>query len=260
VGNGMPFALHVGDSLIVKGQGVLEMSGSATTTTLDVAGNALFNGASTAGLLTGGTLKLRGNLFQGATASVTSFAPSGANVTEFASTGNQTVSFTTPGTGAGGSHFATLRLTDPDTTKGLVLATPMFVDDTLTLSVGPSSSAMIFGGGNLVTAAGLYVPNLSNQHLVFSNAPLRFVDGSAATTLDGLTFRNFGSSVAFDDARSDAITLNGARWEGTPSGGNFLVKSGTGATVTLNSPYPAGTAWTSGVYYKVTGSGSVIIN
>jgi hypothetical protein len=259
VGNGKLFQVNVSDSLITRDAGTLRMSGPPDSSVVAVQGNALFAGGDETGKLTGGRLDLRGDFEQASVSSATSFAPSGDQLTRLTGTVGQTVTFESPGTGAAGSHFASLALADTSSVTGIALGSDIFVDDTLSVVAATGDSATFFGNGHTVTAAGASISGFGGTRLVFNDAPFRFVDGTGAVTLQRLTFRNFGTAVAFDDARSDSVAMDYPRWEGTPLNGNFLHKSGSGAALTLYSPNPIGTLWTLGVYYLITGGGSLVI-
>jgi hypothetical protein len=164
------------------GAGTLTMTDPADV--LTVGGAAVFNGGSTAGLLTNGVLGL-GTIFDQLNAtSNLSFAPSGLHrtVTGTAST----ISFQSPGTGAGGSHFNALDVTGA--TGGLAFTTGAFVDSALITSVGAGAPKI----------SGVGVPLTSKQWLVanglqVTNMPMVLDEGGVARgqQFAGVTFAGF---------------------------------------------------------------------
>ncbi len=100
------FTAQVGGNFVTLGNGVLVQIVAGSL--LDVAGDAIFSGGSTNGLLKAGTLQVAGAFNQLASNSTQSFAADPGHLTVIAMLGNPaTVFFQTPG-GAGFSHFGDL--------------------------------------------------------------------------------------------------------------------------------------------------------
>ncbi|HEY5218164.1 MAG TPA: hypothetical protein VIJ16_00070, partial [Gemmatimonadaceae bacterium] len=249
IGNGSTLYVVVGDSLLTHGSGVVQMVDGASY--LEVLGNAWFDGGSTSGQLTAGTLEFQKNFKQTATNSSLSYAPSSGHITKFALYNQDTVSFATPGTGAGGSHFGALLTANTEPTVGVHLNSNVFVDGVLQMAAPASDSVTFSGSGVTLTAQGALVAGGSPYpRMVFNDVLFKLVDGGTFTAFDGATFRNFGTSTAFEMARSSGTyTMTGLRWEGTPLGGNFLNISGASPTVNLVTPYPGPSFWLLGLYF-----------
>lgn len=261
IGNGSPLTLLVGDSLITRGSGVLRMSDANST--LQVGGPVLFDGGSTSGLLTAGTLDLQGNFTQAATNSGTSFAASGAHVTKFSAATAQAIAFASPGTGGAGSHFGTLWAANNEPTTGMQLNSNVFVDSTLQLVVGAADSATFTSTGHTLTAAGVNVPGSITRRLVFDSTLFKLVDGGAYTQFDGVTFRHFGSATPLEVARATGtygmtyLTWAYTNWPYQPPVGTYLLSlTGASPNVILTTPSPLNSYWTS-LYWLSTGSGAV---
>ncbi|MBL8980166.1 MAG: hypothetical protein JNM53_17270, partial [Gemmatimonadetes bacterium] len=94
--------LSVIGNLTTLGNGVLIMTGPGQ---VQVTGDAIFGGGSTAGLLTAGILRIGGDFIQLATTSPSSFAADPGHLTEL-SANPASITFTTPG--INGSHFGDL--------------------------------------------------------------------------------------------------------------------------------------------------------
>lgn len=260
VGSGSSLTVWVGDSLITRGAGVLRMVNANGT--LQVAGPALFDGGSTAGLLTAGTLDLQGNFTQAATNSATSFAASGAHVTKFSASSAQAIAFASPGTGGAGSHFGTLWAANNEPTTGMQLTSNVFVDSTLQLVVGVADSATFTGSGHTLTAAGVNVPGTTTRRLVFNNTLFKLVDGGAYTQFDGVTFRNFGTATPLEVARASGtygmtyLSWAYALWPYSPAPYYLLSLTGASPSVILTTPTPSYSLWGS-TYWLSTGTGVV---
>ncbi|HUX32583.1 MAG TPA: hypothetical protein VMV51_01820 [Gemmatimonadaceae bacterium] len=261
IGSGSPFTLWVGDSLITRGGGVLQMTDANST--LQVAGPALFDGGSTSGRLTAGTLDLQGNFTQAATNSGTSFAARGAHVTKFSATTAQAIAFASPGTGGAGSHFGTLWAANNEPTTGMQLNSNVFVDSTLDLGVGAADSATFTSPGHTLTAAGVNVAGTTTRRLVFDSTLFKLVDGGAYTQFDGVTFRNFGTATPLEVARAAGTygmtypLWQYTNWPYAPPAGTYLLSlTGASPNVILTTPAPIATYW-SALYWLSTGTGVV---
>lgn len=150
-----------GHTLQLWGDFATSNTGTVTMTqaidTLWMTGSALFNGGSTDGLMTNGTL-IVGSEIIAVLGSPTAFAPSGSHVTVSLGS-NAGAQFATPGTGAAGSHFANLDLTQMD--SGFDLNSDVFVDGTLSAT---GNSAQIQGAGHTLTALQWQVDQMTVQN------------------------------------------------------------------------------------------------
>jgi len=120
-GAGVTAAASNHNALVVHEGGRLSMQDGSGW--LDVSGNAVIDGGSTAGLLTAGTLYLRGNLEVGS--SPYAYVPSGEHVTGFGyayETYHQ-VSFAAPGLSDGASHLHDVEIGNY---SGMEFVTPAF--------------------------------------------------------------------------------------------------------------------------------------
>ena len=169
--------LTVAGDLSTENLGRLVMRNVADT--VDVAGNVLFRGQSTDGLLTAGVMLVEGNFTQITTVTASSFAASGTHKVVLDGSSPQTVSFNHAA--ATWSHFQALEITD-----GVVnLATAVTVNGQL---LSPAGSNPVIGGGSL-TLAGANVQNLE-----LDNTPVTLTTGTI-TAFDGVMFKNFPTDV-----------------------------------------------------------------
>ena len=210
--------LTVSGTFATFDNGTLRMSDPNTE--LQLNGTALFHGGSTVGLLTDGSLTLRGNFVQGTNAEA--FAASGLHATQFAGSTDQTVNFANPGAAAGTSHFADLRVGQ----NGSVISVQLLSDVT---AVGQLRN----GDGSLrrLTAA---APRALTTHgsdangYQFLNVRWALREGAAINAIDNVTFS--GMDVAhpsyFDIERNTGpVTTTGMTFGSTPSGGGVYVRA-----------------------------------
>lgn len=243
-----PFSMQ---GLKVLNGGVLAMTGAADS--IIVVGDALFNGGSSAGFLTAGSLVLRGNFTQLATGSGASFQASGSHKTHLSPTvGKPLVSFASPGLGTTASRFQNLFV---PTTAGVVdtLGTQVFVADTLnygrTIAAGrglaitsgqPLVVGVIFdttsGGGVLRGAAGATL-RVRNR---FNGIPATYaIDTTVVDTTSGAvnvpTFLPAGTALKHVVVEGFARGNSGQTISGdleVRASGRFRLDSGTTFTVT----------------------------
>jgi hypothetical protein len=176
-------ALTVGTTLTVSSGGLLIMTNAAGQVT--VTGNALFSGGNETGLLSAGTLRVRGN-FSEVAGSFQAFAASGTHRVILDGTTAQTVSFNTPG--AGSSVFNDLDISAQ--TGGVTLASNIVVARTL-IAQPVAGTPTISGGGRTVTTGVLSVNGLK-----LDNAPLIWNESAAgAVQFDNVQFVNFPGNV-----------------------------------------------------------------
>jgi hypothetical protein len=164
-------------SFQTEGSGVLRMS--APSALLEVGTAAAFNGGSTEGTMTGGTLRVGGDLTQSGKNSPSAFAPSAGHLT-ILDNPRGIVHFTDPGSGRGTSHFGTLQI-DADGTRGDVVLTSQVHATGQLVTTGAVRPALL-GSGHAVQVAGLNVFALS-----LSGTPLVSTSG-VITRFDDVTF------------------------------------------------------------------------
>jgi hypothetical protein len=206
--------------------------------TVQVEGNAVFGGNSTAGMLTNGTLILRHNLTQSGDAHA--FAPSGSHVTSFQglsySSGlDHTISFANPATSA----FANLREDFPDT---LTLQSAVAATGRLTITHavfepgllvrGTAQQTLSFGGSDIHSA-------------VFDSIPVVYTKTDAFIAFDSVTF----------NAPVDAFT----QFTANAPAGDTMILSNTVFTVVGDG---SGGGTGTGTYIaanNTTGSGLLVV-
>ncbi len=184
-----------------SGTGTLVMNGAAPQ--LIVSGNATFAGASTNGLLSGGSLAIAGNFSQTAGVSAASFAPSVPFLTILSGGAQQTVSFASPDSLTTGSHFAGLSVTNASA-AGTTFGVKTFVEGDLT--VGGTGAVRLAGAG---ATPALFARGLQLNNAVFDNLSLVLGIGSATTvTIQVATFQNMDkTAVQFAVHRPNSTLL-----------------------------------------------------
>jgi alpha-tubulin suppressor-like RCC1 family protein len=234
--------LTVGGSFFV---GSFDTEGGTLTMTnatdsLDVGDDFAMAGASTAGLLSAGTIVARGGFF--ADRDPLAYQPSGTHRTVLAGTALQRVSFANPG--AATSRFNHLLLAN--TSGGMWMESPVFVAGTLVAS----SSQLVSGNGNhLLNVGGVDLKTVS-----FDRIPLTIGAGAIAR-FDSVTFSNQNPAltqlaIAHPGAGSP-FTFTGTRFLTTPTTGLYVsatdIAPSDGNVLTINfvnSVPPNGSAFT----------------
>ena len=198
------FTAQVGGSFATINTGVLDMRGAGT---LDVTGDAIFTGGSTAGLLTSGTLVVAGAFDQLGVNNPQSFAADPGHLTVL-SANPASITFSTPG--PNGSHFGAL-------SESLFGATFNLHSDVTVL--GLLSGGDGFGG----TLVGVSCPTVLTLRSFTVSGPLSLdctqlvVDdpGGINGSLQGITFTNLPTDVTQLTIRhpgvaGGALTITGA--------------------------------------------------
>ncbi len=193
--------LTIGAAQTITVGGDFSTTGSATLTmnaagaVLGVNGDVTFDGGSTNGLLTAGTLSLDGDFFQTSTNSTSSFAASGTHVTEFIGFFNQFMDF--ENSTATESHFGNLDLLGDDNT--ISVNTRVHVVGDLLVTEG-SNIITVDGPGPLSVDGDIdVVENASFAELftdTVSVAGALFVSGSFSATLT--EFRGVAQTIPTD--------------------------------------------------------------
>jgi hypothetical protein len=208
------------------------------------AATASFGGGSTAGLLTGGTLRVSGDFDQAGDPQ--SFAPSGAHLTVL-NGGGGTLTFADPGQ-AGASHFHHLGVLMSGTASNggeIVITGNLSIQDTAQFA----PSGIVGGSGNRITVVGAASIFQSSTAAVLTSDVLSFggaVSRNAGAVVDGDTVEFFGTnqtvptnlSPAFAlKVTGDSVLFTGATtWRGMLVTGNGLADIG-GATVSVDSSF-----------------------
>jgi hypothetical protein len=221
-------------NLTVSGSGILNMTVAGSV--LDVDGNATFSGASTAGLLTTGTLQIGGNFTQ--SVSSTGFQASSGHVTEFNGTGAQSISFSNSGFTGTQSRFGTVRFLNSLGTVTFTsnAAASVFEDATTGVQEKLAGSA-----AQVFTARGLNVSNVQFDNLRFTVDTVE-----SFTTFNTVTFINYPTNPDILTFRNDlgSFTFSGLSFPTTGFTGNFVVLEDIGAaspflSVSLVSAIPS---------------------
>ncbi|HET8771246.1 MAG TPA: hypothetical protein VFM71_09725 [Gemmatimonadaceae bacterium] len=182
-----PRGIVVSGDLETSGTGVLAMQTGGQLLTVD--GDARFLGGSTAGLLSAGFLKVKGNFEQGGP-NATSFQASGAHTVEFAGNVIQNVQMATPGAGA--SQFATFTVHQ----QGFTPSRVNLLSDVQALVVADSSEGVTdeirSTVGALLTAGRASVGNT-----IFDGVRLSLTDGAAFNYMSFPSFQNIDPTTTF---------------------------------------------------------------
>ena len=254
IGTGSSIFANVSGNLNTAGSGALQMIDASST--LHVAGNATFDGGSTSGLLTAGTIDVGGNFTESGT-TTTSYAPSGGQSTVFSSAATQNVSFAHPTT----SQFNHLTIFAGATAA---LGSDITVLGDLNHS-GTLASTFSATTTRLLTTSG--ISNPGPYPLNFTNVQLKFVDGNLNATMNNVNFSGFPLAYAgtmFEIARTSGgpYTFTSLSFTGTLGAtGRYVVNSGSQA-VTLTSVSPALATVLSvcgcSTAFQATGTGSIV--
>jgi len=216
----------IGLTFATTGAGRLRMANGAVT----VNGDASFGGGSTAGLLTGGALRLFGQFTQVSTNSDASFSASAGHETIIAEDVTPDYTFGTPGWGADSSHFGdlVLRLTEPGIQIGLqsdlVVEGQLRIDSTSASRAfigSPSSRTLRAGGAEIYGGLTLNTVEL----VLLGTAPI--------SALEGLTFINQtgGGPQLTVGGNTDTLTLQGPSFDAAASGDLLAVFDAEPGTV-----------------------------
>ncbi len=243
------------NQLSVYNGGLLVMTNAADQ--LFIGGdNGYFNGASTTGKLTAGTITVSGGgcLYQGGTAP-DAFAPSGTNTVIL--TGANCVQFADPVN----SFFQDLTVNAATTTR--------FDSDALvkgTLARGTGSGSIVLAATAYPSPAQTLTVNGLNQTgadpMQFVNLVLKLA-GSSAVTFNNAAFTGFGPGFAgdalFDVNRSGgALTFTGLDFSTAGFGADttrHYVKNSGAANITLSGATPS--SGVSGIHFIALGTGTV---
>jgi fibronectin-binding autotransporter adhesin len=242
--------LTSGTLFSTSGGGVLRMQNALDS--LIVAGNVFFDGGSTAGQLTAGTIRYGGNFTQTATTSGASFAPSGSHTVVPVNVAGVTVSFATPGT----SFFQDLDLGLSD--ANFQLLTPVTVNGTFAAS---ANGTVVGDGTDALTVNG--APNVTS--LLLNNVPL-ILNGTGAMVFDNVTFQNFDPTLTQLTVNHPGpgapFQFNNLVFATTPTTGLFLSATDTNVGdsqdlfIEMVNPTPDGAV--AGPFVQTGGTASVL--
>ncbi len=220
----------VAGDLRTEDTGVLRMLDSSGSVTVD--SNAIFAGGSTKGLLTKGTLRVKGNFTQGGDPAA--FSADSGLTTHFVGAAAQSIAFANPDTSA--SHFGGLRVAQP---AGAAPA-PRVTLNSPAVAVGafqiPGDSGLgqqkVIGPGKTLTVGGLNVNNLRLSGVLFAWKDVGAFSHSYFTRAGNITFDSSyaTSDVQFyvyhsDPAVPTTFSMFGFVWKtqaDSMSGGRYL--------------------------------------
>jgi fibronectin-binding autotransporter adhesin len=243
--------LDVGANTVTAGtfqtnnEGMLKMVNPAGT--LIVNGEAVFSGEDPTGVLTAGTIRIRGNFVQLTVVTQGSFVSSGTNRVILDGTGQQFVSFQNPGP----SHFQDLEIAN--TSDTVFMLTDITVSGQLIeQAVGP---VVLQGVAQTLTANGI-----SMSGVTFDNLRLSLLTGTI-TQFDNVTWIGLPTFVTqFTVTRpTGTFAFSNHTFATTPSTGFYLRADDTNPsdgqvlTVSMVNPTPA----TPGAFVQTAG-GAVV--
>jgi hypothetical protein len=256
--NGGTLSIGAGATVSMTTLGVLQSAGRFQQTggTVAVATNVLFDGGSSVGQITGGTLSIAGSFTQLATNNTSSFVASGTHRTIFASATAQTISIASPAQ----TRFANLELDGPGTltTNAAITATGQLIS--------LAGATTLNGGGATITVAGLDVNGLT-----LDNAPLISTGGTIAA-FDNVTMQSHPATATpltiAHPGTATPLTFNNTQFLVTPTSGAYLSvtdanpSDGIVLTINLASSTPANgsaqTATSGGALVNWLGTGAAI--
>ena len=246
-------------SLETQNGGTLTMTNAADQVFIGSGGAYFYGGAS---MMTAGRFEIIGGVIEtcGECGSASgAFAPTGTHKTVF-SGGASTVNF---------DSFVYYFFNDVQIESGstLALSRDAAIHGTLSHGTGAGAATVSSESYRRLEVSGLSQTGAATP-MIFSNAMLRFSDGTSNATFDNVTFQDFGlgfGAPMFEFARSSAgtYTFSGLTFTGTLSStGLYLLNSGT-QNVSLLSTTPtsanAMTACGGGcINYKGTSSSGTI--
>ena len=225
------FALRVDSALSLTG-GAFQMQNAADS--VDVGGAVTWNGSTAAGLLTAGTLVLRGDFSEPSGSSV--FQASGTHTTVFKGAVTHTVTFGAPG--ANTNRFNDLRLEGPTT---LALGNNLAVNGTISAPLGLPVTIGSTAGARAVTTHGLSINTVTfdSVRVSYSGPPITF--------LQNVTFQHQDpTTVQFAIAEAGSATPDGlqnVQFLTTPTTGKYIsatdtLANGSPLTILMYHSFP----------------------
>ncbi len=242
------------NELWTQGNGTLTMQDPADAVVIG-SGGAYFDGGSTTGLMTAGTLTINGGCVHttNSDGAPDAFAPSGTHTTVF-NNGTSSAEFRDNVH----SGFQNVGMTGGST---LQLLSSVNINGTLARSFNPGAITISSSNSSTLTVSGLNQTGATAMS--FINVALRFVDGTSNATFNQVSFIGLPTgAVMFEVARTTGgpFTFTSLNFNGLLSGGLYMLNSGSQA-VTLVSPNPSAASANSGcgcvTYQNTTGTGSI---
>jgi hypothetical protein len=226
--------LTLGGDLMVTANALFTMTSGADQVT--VTGNATFQGGDETGLLSAGTLTIKGNFAQH-NGNANAFAASGTHKVVLNGVSPQTVTFDFPGVGT--SHFQSLDVTS--NTGGITITTAVFVNLQLISGVGPGAPPKLSGGGNVLTTVSGAVARLVLDH---TQLVVNEQGSGHAQQFDNMTFQNF-PTTATGEILFNVTAVGGAA---------------AARTITVNTTTVQTSLGTGGLYVKAVSSNGFGLN
>jgi len=225
---------NISGDLSITGTGDVRMTSALGTDSLLVAGNALFSGGSETGLMTGGVLRVTGNLTSGVFLA-DHFAPSGTHKTILGSAAPATLNFQSF-QGAPSGRFKVLEVSGA--TAGLSVLSAVTVDSLL-ISTPSAGTPVLLGNGNTLQARQVQVSRLTVDQL-----PL-VIDEQGSIRLqqfDNVTFQNDTTSTLLSLSLVGTallprtVTFNSTTvpFNGSNTYVQLVSSNGLGVTVVIN--------------------------
>jgi len=251
-----------GGSFSTYGSGTLTMTNSADQLFVGT-GGAWFEGGSTAGLLTAGTITLVSSALNFSCLHVDYYATSPA---AFAPSGTHKVVFTGPAANAPSVDFydpasSFLNNVDIVAGSGMALGTNATVKGTLARSGTGATIIKTLGPPNLLlTTSGLVFSSAATTTV--NNVLMAFVDGTANATFDNVAWTGFananGSALFTVNRTGGPYTFNGFNFGGagfSASSTEHFVSNAGAANISILGATPGGGVL--GTHYIKPGSGTV---
>ena len=251
--------LNIGGKLRTRGTGVLNMFAGAAAPTIVVTDSAIFAGAGSSGLLTGGTLRLNGPFVQGG-GSPAAFQATQGHLTQFTAPGRRDVAMADAGTGGGNSRFGRMILGAPGVTASLNLVTniqvAMFADSS-------TAADTLSGTGVAITADSTGGTGLFNT--VFNGPTLSLTHGTATNAMNTVRFQNMDPTSTFLALNRNAgfqTTFNSVTFATTPTTGFYasINQLTAGASAVLSFPAPVTPASPGTRCQRIGATGPPILN
>jgi hypothetical protein len=227
------FTASLAGNFATLSTGTLTMTNAKDT--LAVSGSATFGGGSTAGLLSAGIITLNRNFAQSGNAS--SYAPTLGGTHRLSLRGTVAESISMANPAAAQSHFDVLEI--QDASRGVVLQTNTFVNDTLWMQAG-SAPYSLTGAGTTqrLTTAGLIrldqstgSPRLAPPVVELSVTPTITPSGGfnpdTTVFLGGITSLPTGVGFAYKNVRVNSTGTFSAPGSNVTFNGSVIISSGT---------------------------------
>ncbi len=200
---------NISGNLKITGTGSLKSNASTVTVTgdfqtlntavyemscvsdlLTVQGDIVFGGGDAAGLLSAGTINVKGDFTQ--SGDVESFHAGSSHTVDFNGTAAQTLTFTNPGIGIGAevSHFTHVAFNNTSA-GGVTLGSDVYAHSDLRSTAG-ASKALIKGGGRNLKVGGLNVSALRLERVLLEwNGTATFPSFGSFTNFTNVGFDNY---------------------------------------------------------------------